>query len=248
MTSEAIHCGPKGRQRPACLGCRNCGVQVAGARPRARRIKVDRLGDIEEEQERYLPCPPCQLRPTAGHPFGKRETRVRLPPLAPRRSRPTAGPLPCKQEMSVRVRWAAPKIHPGVVQQQNVPLIRGRRWCDSTRRDHLEGEAGGNPPLARNEMVLERAWGSRPPPSATEEKPESVAPRPESGGPGNGARVQVSPLPPKFLEARRIVRWPCPSGKRVSCKGLGGRHSPLPPFLEGIWLSVRQARLLNVCP
>ena len=28
--------GLKGRQRPACLGCRNCGVQVAGARPAAR--------------------------------------------------------------------------------------------------------------------------------------------------------------------------------------------------------------------
>lgn len=36
------------------------------------------------------------------------------------------------------------------------------------------------------------------PPSSTETKPESVAPRLESGGPRKGARVQVPPSPPKI--------------------------------------------------
>jgi len=81
----------------------------------------------------------------------------------------------------------------------------------------------------------------------TEEKAGSVPPRLENGGPGNGARVQVTPLPPNFLEATRIVSWPHTPGKRAVRNGVAGA-APAASAMEATWIVGGHTRLLNAPP
>ena len=97
--AEEKRTGLRERQRPACLGCRKCGVQVAGARPiRPRRSTADRFHDMEETEVRLLSRAPGRCRTTAVRSLGKTEMRVRLPSSAPEPSPLWAGDAEKKRE------------------------------------------------------------------------------------------------------------------------------------------------------
>lgn len=80
-----------------------------------------------------------------------------------------------------------------------------------------------------------------------ETKAVSVPPRLESGGSRKGARVQVTPSPPKFIEALGIWKAPFAGNEESTYRWLAGSN-PVASAMEGSRISVGRACLLNTSP